>query len=185
MIEFEFEKAETKRLGEILIPTIPVTIVGPKRRLNVYMLLDSGAHLSLIPYSVEETIGLELDIEKRSEVQGLGEGSVPYILSPLRIRIGDIEVSARVGWALIEEVPFILDRLDVFQKFSVEFREFENKIILKRASASRTKSRRRSQTRRRQLLLRSGVGIHRRGQRAGAAQRAAEIGICEADAAEL
>jgi len=144
MIEFEFEKAQTQRLGEILIPTIPVTIVGPKRRLNVFMLLDSGADLSLVPYSVGETIGLELDIEKRSEVQGIGEGIVPYILSPLRIKIVEVEIPVRIGWALIEEVPFILGRLDVFQKFSVEFREFENKIVLKPASTSRAKSRQRS-----------------------------------------
>ncbi len=133
MIEFEFEKRHTQRLGEILKPIIPVTIIGAKRSLNIFMLLDSGADLSLIPYSVGETIGLELDIENRSEVQGIGEGSVPYILNKVKLKIENIEISVRVGWALIEEVPFILGRLDVFQNFSVEFREFENKIILKQA----------------------------------------------------
>lgn len=95
------------------------------------MLLDSGADISLIPYSVGETIGLELDMANRGEVQGIGEGSVPYILSQVKLRIEDIEILARFGWALIEEIPFILGRLDVFQKFSIEFREFENRILLK------------------------------------------------------
>ncbi|MFQ5752913.1 MAG: aspartyl protease family protein [bacterium] len=131
MIEFQFEKRHTQRLGEIFKPIVPVTLIGPKRSLNIFMLLDSGADLSLIPYSVGETIGLELDIEHRSEVQGIGEGSVSYILSEAKLKIENIEISARVAWALIEEVPFILGRLDVFQNFSVEFREFENKIILK------------------------------------------------------
>ena len=130
MIEFEFEKIRTEKLGEILKPIIPVTIIGPKRNLNIFMLLDSGADLSLIPYSVGETIGLELDFENRSEVQGIGEGSVPYILTKIKLKIEKVEISARVGWALIEEVPFILGRLDLFQKFSIEFREFENKILL-------------------------------------------------------
>ena len=130
MIEFEFEKRHSQRLGEILKPIIPVTIIGPKRSLNVFMLLDSGADLSLIPYSLGETVGIELDIENRSEVHGIGEGSVPYILSQLKLKIGKVEISARVEWALIEEVPFILGRLDIFQKFSIEFREFENRIIL-------------------------------------------------------
>jgi len=131
MIEFQFEKIHSKRLGQVLKPIIPVTIIGAKRGVNAFMLLDSGADLSLIPYSVGEAIGLELDIENRSEVQGIGEGSVPYILSQARIKIGDIETPARIGWALIEEVPLILGRLDVFQAFSVEFREFENTIVLK------------------------------------------------------
>ena len=130
MIEFEFEKIRTEKLGEILKPIIPVTIIGPKRNLNIFMLLDSGADLSLIPYSVGETIGLELDFENRSEVQGIGEGSVPYLLTEIKLKIEKVEISARVGWALIEEVPFILGRLDLFQKFSIEFREFENKILL-------------------------------------------------------
>jgi Retroviral aspartyl protease. len=134
MIEFQFEKIYSKRLGEVLKPIIPVTIIGAKRSVNVFMLLDSGADLSLIPYSVGEAIGLELDIENRSEVQGIGEGSVAYILSQVRIKIGDVETPVRIGWALIEEVPLILGRLDIFQKFSVEFREFENKIILKHES---------------------------------------------------
>ncbi|MFQ6113361.1 MAG: hypothetical protein ACE5NG_04625 [bacterium] len=131
MIEFQFEKRHTQRLGEILKPIIPITIIGPKRSLNIFVLLDSRADLSLIPYSVGETIGLKLDIENRSEVQGIGEGSVPYILNKVKLKIENIEISARTGWALIEEVPFILGRLDVFQNFSVEFKEFENKIILK------------------------------------------------------
>jgi hypothetical protein len=98
------------------------------------MLLDSGADLSLIPYSVGEAIGLELDMENRGEVQGIGEGSIPYLLSQTRIKIGDVETSIRIGWALIEEVPLILSRLDVFKQFSVDFREFENKIILRHQS---------------------------------------------------
>lgn len=68
----------------------------------------------------------------RGEVQGIGEGSVPYILSQVKIKIKDIEISACLRWVLIEEIPFVLGRLDVFQKFSIEFREFENKILLRR-----------------------------------------------------
>jgi hypothetical protein len=95
------------------------------------MLLDSGADILMIPYSVGETIGIEFDISTRGEVQGIGEGTVPYILGQVSIKIENFEIKARIGWALIEEVPFILGRLDIFKKLAVEFREFENKILLK------------------------------------------------------
>jgi len=131
MIEFPFLKRRSEKFGHILKPVIPVSIIGPKRGVKVFMLLDSGADLSMIPYSVGETIGIELDMSTRSEVQGIGEGSVPYVLGQVRIQIENFEISARIGWALIEEVPFILGRLDVFKAFAVEFREFENKILLK------------------------------------------------------
>jgi len=131
MIEFPFEERHSEKFGRILTPTVPVTLIGPKQSVNVFMLLDSGADISFIPYSVGETIGLEADIANRREVQGIGEGSVPYILSQVGLKIGDTEISPRIGWSLIEEVPFILGRLDVFRNFSIEFREFENKILLK------------------------------------------------------
>lgn len=97
MIDFQFEKRYSQKLGEILKPIIPVTIIGLKRSVNIFMLLDSGADLTLIPYSVGETIGLELDIENRSEVQGIGEGSVPYILSRVRLKIGNVEIPVHIG----------------------------------------------------------------------------------------
>jgi len=132
MIEFPFEKRYSDNLGKILKPYIPVNIIGPKKSVNIFMLLDSGADISMIPYSVGEIIGLDLDMEKHSEVQGIGESSVPYILSNIKLNIREFKLSIRVGWALIEEVPFILGRLDFFQAFSVEFRSFENKILLDR-----------------------------------------------------
>ena len=108
MIEFPFQKRSSEKYGAILKPLIPVSIIGPKRGVEVFMLLDSGADISLLPYSVGETIGLELDLSTRSEVQGIGEGSIPYLLGQVRIQIENLEILARIGWALIEEVPFIL-----------------------------------------------------------------------------
>ncbi len=131
MIEFPFLQRRSRNLGSILKPIIPASIIGPGREVKAFMLLDSGADISMIPYSVGETIGLELDISTRSEVQGIGEATVPYVLGQVKIKIENFEIAARIGWALIEEVPFILGRLDVFKAVAIEFREFENRILLK------------------------------------------------------
>ena len=77
MIEFPFERRQSQRFGTILKPIIPVRLSGPVRAVNVFMLVDSGADLSILPYSVGETLGLQLDIGTRNEVQGIGEGAVP------------------------------------------------------------------------------------------------------------
>lgn len=128
MIEFPFERRPSARLGHLLKPIIPVRLVGPARSVNLFMLLDSGADLSMLPYSVGRALGFQLDMTTRSEVQGIGEGAVPYVLAEAQMYIGDILVTARVGWALIEEMPFILGRLDVFSQLAIEFREFDNLI---------------------------------------------------------
>jgi len=73
-------------------------------------------------------------MENRREICGIGEGSVPYILSTVTLKIGDYTVPLRIGWVMIEEVPLIIGRLDFFMSFSIEFREFENRILLKHTS---------------------------------------------------
>jgi hypothetical protein len=135
-MEFTFEKSYIPGLGQIFKPILRVKITGPSRSVEALMLLDSGADISFIPYSIGEAIGLEIDFAKRSEVRGIGEGSVPYILANITLSIGDIEIPVRIGWALIEEVPLLLGRLDIFQQLSIEFREFENKIIVNPANPS-------------------------------------------------
>lgn len=135
MIEFPFKKTLSKNLGEIAQPIIPVTIIGPRRSVQVSMLLDSGADISLLPYAIGNAIGLEVDLKRRREVHGIGEGGVAYILSDVTLKIGGCEIPVRVGWTLIEEVPPILGRLDVFRQFSIEFRELENRILLKQEEA--------------------------------------------------
>ena len=72
-------------------------------------------------------------METRGEFQGIGEGTVPYIMSKVTIIIGNITIPTRIAWALIEEVPLILGRLDIFENLSIEFREFENSIIMEQA----------------------------------------------------
>lgn len=132
-MEYNFEPRITESFGQILEPVIPVRIMGPQADVELFMLIDSGADVSLIPFSIGELLGLQVDLGNRREASGVGEGAVPYILSETRLRIAEAEVPARIGWALIDEVPLILGRLDVFRQFSIEFREFENKIIVEKA----------------------------------------------------
>ncbi len=53
------------------------------------------------------------------------------IVSRIPLRLGDQEFEARVAWALIEEVPLLLGRLDIFERFSIIFEEADRKILFK------------------------------------------------------
>lgn len=50
------------------------------------------------------------------------------------MKLGDISLNVRVGWSLREDIPIILGRLDVFDKFDIEFREKEGEVIFKSVS---------------------------------------------------
>jgi hypothetical protein len=44
--------------------------------------------------------------------------------------VGEQSFDCRIAWALIKEVPPLLGRKDVFDRFEVLFREWDRKIIL-------------------------------------------------------
>ena len=96
--------------------------------LTAFMYIDSGADISLIPRQFGEVLGLTVKGEKIHEIKGLGEKIVPVILKKLKMKIDEKTLAARVAWGLIEEVPLILGRLDVFDSFKVTFNQ-KNEVV--------------------------------------------------------
>ena len=54
---------------------------------------------------------------------------MPIIIKKVKMRIGEQEFDARVAWCLEEDVPPLLGRIDVFNRFKITFDE-ENKEII-------------------------------------------------------
>lgn len=90
--------------------------------------IDSGADVTLIPLSLGKLVGLSR-IEKKIEHIGGIRGSVPVIYSQMLMKIGGIEIKTKVAWALIEEVPPLLGRQDIFDKFHIIFKQDKEQII--------------------------------------------------------
>lgn len=73
-------------------------------------------------------IGLTID-EKRIEQIGGIRGSVPVIYFKHELKIGGMQFPVQIAWALIEEVPPLLGRADIFDKFNVQFKQKEGLIV--------------------------------------------------------
>lgn len=93
------------------------------------MYIDSGADITLLPRQFGEKLGLTFDKNKIQEIKGIGEAAVPIVITNIRLKIGEKEFDARVAFSLIEEVPIILGRTDVFDLFKVIFDQ-ENKVVI-------------------------------------------------------
>jgi len=87
-------------------------------------LIDSGADITLIPYSLGLYLGFEME-DKIVEFGGVTGKHLPVIIKKVKIKIGDIELEPRVAWSLLEEAPPIIGRLDIFNKFNITFKENE------------------------------------------------------------
>lgn len=127
-ITFKYRTEKSKIFGVIRRPVAKVYLKAELNEwLPCFMYIDSGADFTLIPYKFGLMLGLKIE-EKMHEVYGVG-GGVPVILKLISMRINDLVLDVRVGWSLREDVPFILGRLDVFNKFHIEFRENEDTVI--------------------------------------------------------
>lgn len=95
--------------------------------------IDSGADLTMIPLSFGRLLGWHADEDAVEEIGGV-RGSVPVVYQTGKMMIGDIKLSVKVAWALIEEVPPLLGRSDIFDAFTVLFKQKEGVIEFREAT---------------------------------------------------
>jgi len=93
--------------------------------------IDSGADVTMIPLSLGRLLGWEVDERKIQQIGGI-RGSVPVIYTQNRIRIGKEKFSVNLAWSLIEDVPPLLGRKDIFDIFKITFEQYKGLIIFEK-----------------------------------------------------
>lgn len=113
----------------------PVADVYLKTHKNAWIefhpYIDSGADLTMVPLSLGKLIGLAIDERKIQQIGGI-RGSVPVIFAKSRMRIGGIDLSVNIAWCLIEDVPPLLGRTDIFDMFEVTFEQYKGTIVFEK-----------------------------------------------------
>lgn len=117
---FPHRRVKSKGLGEVIIPIAKIFLYG-KKRISLDVIVDSGAVVSLFPRSVCELLGLEFSRGKKSSLKTATGESMPIRIHVAKIQIDDFSLEARVGFSEKEKVPYILGRLDIFDKIEVRF----------------------------------------------------------------
>lgn len=131
-MEFPYQKEKSKLFGEILRPIIRFEINTNLGWIPVMGYLDSGADITLLPLSFVKALGIKVEQEEIKEIRGIGDSVVSVIIKKVGIKIEDVELKANVGIALIEEVPYLLGRKDIFNKFRIIFEEYNKKVIFEK-----------------------------------------------------
>ena len=126
----DFREEQSRIFGQILRPVAEVTFINNEKEVLEYPYVDSGADISLIPKSVGNFLGFEIGkADEITEIKGIGERGVPIIIKKAKIRIGEKLFETRIAWALIEEVPLLLGRTDVFNLFDICFEKNKKTIF--------------------------------------------------------
>lgn len=132
MTNFPFKSFATEHLGVIKRPFGTVKLISGHNSIKAELLIDSGADITIIPQQLGEK-GLGFSIRKREKVinlGGAGGGLIPVLLRDIKMKIGNETVKTKIAWALVDTVPLILGRLDIFTRFNIEFKESESSVIL-------------------------------------------------------
>lgn len=133
MIIFKY-KEESLGIGRGMIKR-PVADIYVKTKSSFWIefhpYIDSGADLTMLPLSLGRLLGLHLDEKKVEQIGGI-RGTVPIINTECLMRIGDEELKVKTAWALIEDIPPLLGRSDVFDKFEIIFKQKEDAIVFQK-----------------------------------------------------
>lgn len=132
MIVFRYKEEITSRKQKIIRPVAEVYLKSlTDSWIKFYPYIDSGADVTMIPLSLGKLLGFKIDESKIQQIGGI-RGSVPVIFIKASLKIGKEEFPTRLAWALIEDVPPLLGRTDVFDIFKVTFEQYKKVIIFER-----------------------------------------------------
>jgi hypothetical protein len=121
-VEFPFAEEKANIVPTILRPLAKVKLIYKNMSVTVEMYVDSGADITLVPYSVGIALGFSLKPEDEiRRIGGVGGGKISVVVRQVKMEVGGRELNVRVGWCMSEDVPLILGRLDIFDKFNVSF----------------------------------------------------------------
>ncbi len=106
----------------VLVPLLPLTLQRNSISVDVTGLVDSGAAISVIPYSIGQQLGVKWD-QQTVDLQLTGSlAHVPAKGLALEATIAPFPpVTLIFGWAKIDSVPFVLGQMNFFMEFDVCF----------------------------------------------------------------
>lgn len=130
MIKFHYRKESSIITGTVLRPVADVTLEYNNSKVETAMYIDSGADITMISLELGKALGLkQLPTDEIREIKGVSGSGVPYILKKANIVLNGKKLKVHFAWALIEEVPLLLGRMDIFPKFKITFDEKQESII--------------------------------------------------------
>ncbi|MBI4163159.1 MAG: hypothetical protein HY513_05740 [Candidatus Aenigmarchaeota archaeon] len=129
MHEFDYREEESRIFGKVLRPVIAAEVKSDKGEWQPFIAyIDSGADISIAPRSFGEALKLDLS-QSLSEIKGVGDARVQISIHKVHMKINEKEIKVRLAIALIEKIPYLLGRADIFNSYAINFREKLGKIF--------------------------------------------------------
>jgi hypothetical protein len=102
-------------------PILPLTLRANGRQIEAHALVDSGADVNVLPWSVGTSLGFVWQPNKATiRVAGITQGAAMPIL--LAADFGDIQgARPAFAWCQSDSVPLVLGQTNFFMAFDICF----------------------------------------------------------------
>jgi hypothetical protein len=120
--QFPYRDRNPATPGFDLMPDLPILLRSATHTLSGLALVDSGAAISVLPYSLGVQLGLDWQSQQlqirltgafaQVEARGIAVEAVVGQLPPVRLVL---------AWAASDQVPFLLGEFNFFQAFDIAF----------------------------------------------------------------
>jgi hypothetical protein len=135
--QFPYHDRNPAAPGFDLMPDLPILLRSPPHTVSGVALVDSGATISVLPYSLGVRLGFDWNSQKLQlrltgvlahiEARGIAVEAVIGQLPPVRLVL---------AWAASDQVPFVLGQFNFFQAFDISFFRSRGIFEIRPASSS-------------------------------------------------
>ena len=120
-LQFPYVSRATHPVNASLAPLLPITLLG-NHSVESTGLIDSGAAINVLPYSLGIQLGFDWSQESRAIELSGNLAAVEARVVVLAALVGNFApVRLAFGWAKSDEVPVILGQVNFFMEFDICF----------------------------------------------------------------
>ncbi len=125
IMKYDYAKRDSKILGKINRPLIPVTIINGINKIEIdEMLADTGADITIIPRYFGELVVQDITAGQYIEIKGIAPSSVLVaFIHQMKMIICGKEFESKVAISESNDIPPVLGRLEALDKFTAIFKK--------------------------------------------------------------
>jgi len=128
---FPYKHIQTETFGKVTIPVAKIFLQGQQEETAIDVIVDTGAVISIFPKSLCDILGLDFEKGTQSYVKTATGENIQIRIHKLKIRINNHKLQARAAFSTIENIPYILGRLDILDKIEIKFEKHGTRLIIK------------------------------------------------------
>jgi hypothetical protein len=118
--QFPYRDRNPASAGVDLMPDLPITLHYQGQSVSALGLVDSGASISVMPYSLGVQLGFDWKAQKAAIALGGTLAGVAARGIVVDADVGQLrQVRLAFAWAQSDQVPFLLGEFNFFEVFDV------------------------------------------------------------------